>query len=87
MITAVVGITMSIGYFPQAYKIWKLKSAREISLINCLILSVGTAVWFIYGFLAKDTIVMVGFALGVVGSWLVLFLTLRYRDPGSNIIH
>lgn len=87
VVTGIVGVVMSLGYYPQAYKIWKLKSASEISFINYLILSVGTLVWFIYGLLLKDIIIMISFAVGVIGSWLVLFLMLRYRNSSSNIIH
>ncbi len=42
IVTGVIGVLMSLGYYPQAYKIWKLKSARELSLINYAILSIGT---------------------------------------------
>ncbi|MFZ2523293.1 MAG: SemiSWEET family transporter [Minisyncoccia bacterium] len=86
IVTTIVGITMSLGYYPQAYKIWKLKSAKEISLINYLILGVGTTVWFIYGYVLKDLVIMTSFIFGVIGSWLMIFLVLKYRDR-SNLIH
>lgn len=79
VVTTIVGIVMSLGYYPQAYRIWKMKSSEEISLINYLILSIGTAVWFVYGLILHDLVVSISFAFGVVGSWLMLFLILKYR--------
>lgn len=80
VITGVIGVLMSLGYYPQAYKIWKLKSARELSLINYAILSIGTTLWLVYGILIGDSTIIVGFVFGVIGSWLVLGLILKYRN-------
>lgn len=77
---SIVGIMMSFGYYPQAYKIWKHKSAEDISLPMYIIMSFGSTVWFVYGILLKDKTIMWGFVFGVVGSILVLILTLIYRN-------
>lgn len=79
IITAIAGAAMSLGYYPQAYKIWKLKSSREISLAQYTIFGLGTTIWFVYGLLVNDLVIMAGFGIGVIGSWLVLLLSLRYR--------
>lgn len=71
---------MSFGYYPQAYKIWKSKSAEDISLPMYIIMSFGSSVWFIYGVILKDFTIMSGFVFGVIGSILVLILTLIYRN-------
>ena len=76
----IIGIGMSVGYFPQAYKIWKLKSSREISLIQYTILGIGTTTWFIYGLLLKDPVIISGFGAGVIGSWGCLIFALYYRN-------
>jgi MtN3 and saliva related transmembrane protein len=70
---------MSLGYYPQAYNIWKNKSAENISIPTFLIFALGTMIWTVYGILIKDTVVISSFAIGVVGSWSVLILTLKYR--------
>lgn len=76
---------MSLGYYPQAFKIWKLKSAKEISLINYLILSVGTVIWLLYGIVIKDWVIIISFGVSVLGSWLVLFLTMHFRRKIPNL--
>lgn len=77
---SIVGILMSFGYYPQAYKIWKSKSAEDISLPMYIIMSLGSSVWFVYGVILKDFTLMSGFVFGVIGSILVLMLTLIYRN-------
>lgn len=79
IITTVVGIIMSIGYFPQAYKIYKTKSAENISLATFVIFALGTLIWTLYGFFIKDYVLILSFTVGVIGSWLVLFLSIKYK--------
>ncbi len=77
---SIVGIMMSFGYYPQVYKIWKSKSAEDISLPMYIVMSFGSVVWFVYGVILKDFTLMSGFVFGVIGSILVLILTLVYRN-------
>lgn len=70
---------MSFGYFPQALRIWRDKSAADISILTYAIFSVGTAIWLTYGFVTGDPVIIASFAVGVIGSWLVLGLTLYFR--------
>jgi len=79
ILATIMGILMSLGYYPQAYKIWKTKSARDVSLISFFVFSIGTLTWLIYGFYINDWPIMLSFSLGVVGSWLVLVLTIIYK--------
>ena len=79
-ITAIMGVMMSLSYFPQAYKIFKNKSSEDISILSYLIFGVGTIVWLLYGIYTRDIVVALGFVFGVIGSWLVIFLSLKYRN-------
>ncbi len=80
-LATIMGIVMSLGYYPQAYRIWKNRSAQDISLSSFSIFVAGTTTWFAYGVYLGDAIIMASFILGVIGSWLVLLLTIRYRKP------
>jgi len=84
IVTVITGIIMSIGYFPQAYKIYKHKSAESISLLSYIIFALGTLIWTAYGVFTRDFVVVVSFSIGVVGSWLVLLLALRYRKGSKK---
>ena len=74
-----IGVLMSLGYYPQAYTIWKNKSAQNVSIITFFIFSIGTLTWLIYGIKNNDIPVIASFGLGVVGSWLVLSLSIFYK--------
>lgn len=79
VLATITGILMSLGYFPQAWKIIKTKSAKDISVSSFVIFSIGTVSWFFYGWYIHDLVIMASFTLGVIGSWSTLILTLIYR--------
>ena len=79
VLTTIVGIVMSIGYFPQAYRLYKTKSAENISLVSFVIFALGTLIRTLYGFFIHDLVLILSFIVGVIGSWLVLFLSIKYR--------
>ena len=84
--TVIVGTMMSLAYFPQAYQIYKNKSGFNISIPTFLLFGIGTLLWTIYGISIGDMILVVSFLPGVVGSWLILFLTIKYRG-GKGVLH
>lgn len=79
VLAAITGVMMPLGYYFQAWKIIKTKSATDISLPFLIIFSVGSATWLVYGWYLRDVVVISSFALGVIGSWTTLFLSLRYK--------
>lgn len=78
--TTIVGTIMSLGYFPQAYKIYKSKSSKNISFLTFSVFAIGTLLWVIYGFSIKDMTIIFSFIPGVIGSWLILFLAFKYKN-------
>lgn len=79
ILATIMGVVMSLGYFPQAYKVYKNQSSRDISIPAFIIFSLGTLTWLVYGIVLMDIPIIAGFVLGVIGSWLVLILSLVYR--------
>ena len=75
----IMGVVMSLGYYPQSYEIWKNKSAANISIPSFVLFSLGTLTWFIYGIVLNDRAIILSFALGVIGSWSVFILALIYK--------
>lgn len=86
VLTTIVGITMSVGYFPQVYRLYKTKSAESISLASFVIFAVGTFTRTLYGFVMHDIVLILSFIVGVIGSRRVLFLTIRYRMKAKKKI-
>lgn len=78
LFTTIIGIIMSVGYFPQAWKIYKTKDVSSISIPTFVIFALGTLTWTIYGFVIGDSALIASFIVGVIGSWSILGLTLLY---------
>jgi MtN3 and saliva related transmembrane protein len=82
-LATVMGVLMSLGHFPQAYRVFKNRSAKDISLIAYTIFALGGLTWFVYGIQTDNRTIMISYAPGVIGAWLVLGLALAYR--GKNL--
>ena len=81
---AAAGTTFSI--VPQIIRIWRLKSARDISLGMFLLFSVGVALWLLYGILVHAWPVMIANALTLVFSMVVLALKRRFDRNDSDLV-
>lgn len=79
MLVTVVGVLMSLGYYPQAGKIWRSRHADGVSRLGMMIFAVGSTIWFIYGVFLNDLVIMLSFVFGMVGAWLVFILTFLYE--------
>ncbi len=79
ILATIMGIIMSLSHFSQAYKIYKRKSAKDISLTFIIIFTIGAYIWLAYGILLQEWPVIISFLIACFGTTTVLFLTLRYR--------
>lgn len=79
IIVTIAGIGMSFGYYPQAYKIWKNKTAIGISFSTFFIFFFGSLIWLAYGIVIKDIVITISYGLGVIGSCMVSILAIIYR--------
>lgn len=49
-ITGHVGSALSsITFMPQVYRVWKTKSAGDLSMATILIVFISTIIWLVYG--------------------------------------
>jgi MtN3 and saliva related transmembrane protein len=74
----VAGIFTTFALVPQIMRVYKLKSAREISLVFTSCLLLGIIFWLIYGIILGLTSLIIWNSIGIVlNSWL-LFAKLKY---------
>ena len=78
-----VGILMSFGYYPQAWRMYRAQSAEAVSAVSYSILALGTTTWTLYGYYLHNQIIIMSFFFGMIGSWLVLLLIWRYRGASE----
>ena len=79
-IIGIIGAILSgITFFPQVYRTWKLKSARELSLTMILIILLSNVIWLIYAFNKNDMAII--YANLFVGSCAltILYFKLKYK--------
>ena len=72
------GAIMTSSMFPQIYRLFKLKSAREISLPFTLLFVIGAACWLSYGILLKLFPVMLWNAITLASGCAMVYAKLRY---------
>lgn len=66
------------AYAPQFIKVWKTRSARDISLGMFLVMVLGLALWLVYGLLSGDAPLVAANAVTMVLAGGILFMKLKY---------
>ncbi|OGX61156.1 MAG: hypothetical protein A2471_03815 [Omnitrophica WOR_2 bacterium RIFOXYC2_FULL_45_15] len=72
------GLT-SFAFIPQVLKMYTTRSAKDISLVTLIQLSLGVSLWIIYGIYLKDYIIIVANAVTLLTLLSALFLYHKYR--------
>ena len=78
LIGALAGTLSTIAFVPQAWRIWKTRSARDLSLPMYLIFTAGVALWFVYGLMLGAVPIVVCNGLTLVLAGTVLAMKLRF---------
>ncbi len=73
------GLLTTASLIPQALKIWKSKSAKDISLKMFAAFSAGVALWLVYGILQKEIPIILWNAVSLVLAGAILAMKLRFR--------
>ncbi|KKI99588.1 SemiSWEET transporter [Prochlorothrix hollandica] len=76
----VAGGCTTIAFVPQLLKIWRSKSAKDISLGMFLIFCLGVFLWLLYGLLTQDIPVIVANFITLILSGTILALKFRYKS-------
>ena len=82
LIGSVAAICTTISFVPQLIRVYRLKSAHEISLIMFLVFSFGVFLWLLYGIYSGSKPVIASNAATLGLSLSILYLKMRYdRAP------
>ena len=68
----------TVAYAPQFIKVWRSRSARDISLVMFLVMVLGIALWLTYGLLSGDAPLVVANAITMLLAGGILFMKLKY---------
>ncbi|MGC8620064.1 MAG: SemiSWEET transporter [Thermoplasmata archaeon] len=75
----IAGTLTTISYLPQAIKIWKKKSAKEVSLLMYIIISIGILLWLIYGIEIHSLPLILANGISLIFSLIILTGKLKYK--------
>lgn len=76
----IAGSLTSIASVPQLVKTMRSRHARDISIWQPVLLSIGVALWLMYGKLINDTPLILANIIPLVCNVMLTFLKLRYRS-------
>ena len=80
----IAGALTTLAYVPQVLKVWRSRSARDISLGMFLLMNCGIALWLVYGLLigSPGLIAANVVTLGLTAS--VLVAKLKFDRPAAD---
>ena len=74
----VAGILTTIAFLPQVLKVWRSRSARDISLGMYAIFATGVACWVVYGWLLWIWPVIIANVVTLILVAVVIAMKLRW---------
>lgn len=77
------GALVTCSLIPQLVRVFKLKSAREISILFTTLLLAGIIIWLAYGISLRLIPVILWNAVGAVLVALLLYAKLKYGRQDS----
>ena len=75
----IVGISMSLGGFPQIYRMWQRKTSDDMSIALWVILIHGLAWWLYYGITIGSISLIVTNTVCIVLDSTILAMIIKYR--------
>ena len=81
-LTTVVGLSAglltTVSLVPQVSKIWKTKSAKDVSRRMFIAFCLGVALWLAYGFIKGDLPMIVWNSISLVLALSILAMKLKF---------
>jgi len=82
-ITTITGSLLALAYFPQVYKIWKRKSAEDISLAMFGVAFPALVIWLLYGLSINNFPLIISNVIASIGCGSIILLYFRYKKPSK----
>jgi len=82
----VAGLLTSVAAVPQVIKTWRSRHARDLSILQPLLLSAGVALWLYYGILIGDTPLILANITPLICNLLLTAMKIRFsnNDPALH---
>lgn len=88
MVESIIGYTAAVcttvAFVPQAVKVLRTGDTQSLSLQTFCLFTLGVLLWFIYGIIIEDTIVMLANAVTEVLAVTILAVKIRNVMQGKD---
>ncbi len=74
------GTLTTVSFVPQVWRIWKTKSARDISWGMFIIFALGNVLWFGYGVTLNAMPILVSSGVTLALAVIIMLMKWKYRD-------
>jgi MtN3 and saliva related transmembrane protein len=74
----IAGLLTTFALVPQIMRVYKLKSAREISFLFNSFMLLGIIVWLVYGIVLGLVSLIIWNSIGIILNCWLLFAKIRY---------
>jgi len=83
VIGAIAGILTSLAAIPQVIKTMKSRHVRDISIWQPLLVTIGVALWMIYGILIRDLTIIIANIIPLICNALLTAMKISYGKNDS----
>jgi MtN3 and saliva related transmembrane protein len=74
----IAGTLTTVAFIPQVARIWKTKSARDVSLPAFAVFTIGVAMWLAYGLAKQEPAIALWNAVTLVLAIAILWMKIRF---------
>ncbi len=75
----VAGALTTASFVPQVWKIWKTKSAEDVSLLMFVAFCVGVSLWIVYGSVKGEAAIILTNAVTLVLGAAIVWMKLKFK--------
>jgi len=90
MLWTIIGLCAAaltmFAFIPQIIKVFKNKSAKDVSLITLFQLSLGVSLWIVYGIHLRDAIIIIANSITLITLIIILCLYFNYEKAGNTLM-
>jgi MtN3 and saliva related transmembrane protein len=79
IIGLIAALFTTVSLLPQLIKVYKTKSAKDISTGMFTLFGSGVFLWFVYGVFVNDLPIIVANSLAFVQAAVILFFKAKYK--------
>ena len=78
------GTCTTLSLFPQLVRIWRTKSAGDLSLVMFSVFACGLVLWLAYGVFTHSLSVILANAISLAAVVAIVALAVRYRHASAS---